>query len=325
MAAARNDVTSTTGDSAPERYVALCRAAGDAVRLDVLRVLRQESMGVLELCRIFDVPQPRMSHHLKILLNAGLVRTRREGTNVFYRRAIAGSDDPVHDLHTALMASADQLPLDGAPARRLATVHRERGRQSRAFFTKHAALLQQHQALIAEYANYAECFDSARHQAGINPDARVLEVGPGDSPLLAVLASDYAEVTALDNAPPMLDLARQRSAAANVRFIEGDLDAVAGSWDLIVLNMVLHHMPSPAAAIETCASLLRPHGTLLLADLCAHQQTWAHEACGDRWLGFEPTDIDSWSRDAGLDVQSASFVAMKNGFQVQIHSCLRGT
>ena len=59
MAAARNSEASANGESPPGRYVALCRAVGDAVRLDVLRVLRQESLGVLELCRIFDVPQPR--------------------------------------------------------------------------------------------------------------------------------------------------------------------------------------------------------------------------------------------------------------------------
>ena len=77
----------------------------------------------------------------------------------------------------------------------------------------------------------------------------------------------------LDNAAPMLALARERAAASNVHFIEGELDTLVGSWDLIVLNMVLHHMPSPAAAINSCAALLRAGGTLLLADLCTHQQT----------------------------------------------------
>ena len=71
-----------TPENPAQRYITLCKAAGDSVRLDVLRVLRQESMGVLELCRIFDIPQPRMSHHLKIMLNAGLGRTKREAANV---------------------------------------------------------------------------------------------------------------------------------------------------------------------------------------------------------------------------------------------------
>ena len=132
MAAARNSEASANGESPPGRYVALCRAVGDAVRLDVLRVLRHESLGVLELCRIFDVPQPRMSHHLKILLNAGLVRTRREGTNVFYRRAIASSEDPVHDLHAALMAAVQQprhSQRELGPARRRAGTSTRRGTQ----------------------------------------------------------------------------------------------------------------------------------------------------------------------------------------------------
>ena len=309
-----------TPENPAQRYVTLCKAAGDNVRLDVLRVLRQESMGVLELCRIFDIPQPRMSHHLKIMLNAGLVRTKREAANVFYRRAVPQTDDPVRDLHAGLLAGADQLPLTGRPARRLTAVHRERARQSRAFFSRHASELREHQARIAEYPNYAECFDSARLQAGLDHDARVLEVGPGDSPLLTELAAAYNTVTALDNVPSMLDLARQRAAATNVTFLEGDLESLSGDWDLIVLNMVLHHMPSPANAMATCAARLSARGTLLLADLCAHDQAWARKACGDRWLGFEPAEVTEWANAAGLITQSASFVAMKNGFQVQVHA-----
>src|SRR5690606_30295777 len=99
-------------DSDTARLAAFLKAAGDQLRLDILRVLRSDSFGVLELSQIFDMRQSGMSHHLKVLANAGLVSTRREGNSIFYRRSLPDTGSQWHGLHEQLLGELDALPMD---------------------------------------------------------------------------------------------------------------------------------------------------------------------------------------------------------------------
>ena len=89
--------------------------------------------------------------------------------------------------------------------------------------------------------------------------------------------------------------------------------------------MVLHHLPSPSAALEAAARQLNDGGVLVITDLCRHNQRWAVDACGDFWLGFEEADLVSWAGRAGLVLRESLFLAMRNGFQVQVRSFQRVT
>lgn len=143
-----------------------------------------------------------------------------------------------------------------------------------------------------------------------SPAATALEVGPGDGSFLPDLARRFHQVTALDNSPAMLELARQvceREALSNVSLTLAD--ALNGSQiqvDCVVVNMVLHHFAAPADALKQLATLLQPGGSLLVTELCSHNQAWAREACGDLWLGFEQDDLARWATAAGLVPGKAS-------------------
>ena len=151
-----------------------------------------------------------------------------------------------------------------------------------------------------------------------------LEVGPGDGGFLPVLAPGFKRVVALDNAQEMLDQSRetaQREGLDNIEFVHGDTrHSRLGSLqaDCIVVNMVLHHTPSPADVFGDLAGCLAPGGVLLVTDLCRHDQDWAKEACGDLWLGFEPADLDNWAAGSGLRAIASEYLAQRNGFQVQV-------
>lgn len=309
---------------AAARLLALCKASADGLRLDILRILRNESFGVLELCHIFDIPQPGMSHHLKILANAGLVETRREGNSVFYRRAFIVADNPLGGLFESLFDAIDRVPLAGDATGRMQEVHNERAQRSHRFFEKHAEELGQQQQLIARLDQYEASVHDLLGNERLPPDASVLEVGPGASEMINLLAGRFKQVTALDNSVEMLALARETldpSLSAKVQFVEGepeDLAASGVSVDLIVLNMVLHHLPSPASLFRTARRLLEPGGRLLIIDLRPHDQDWARDTCGDLWLGFEPEHLDDWAADAGLGKGQSIYLGLKNGFQVQV-------
>ena len=116
-----------------DHLAGVAKAASDPLRLTILRLLARESLGVLELCHVLEIPQPALSHHLKVLLNAGLVATRREGNSVFYRRAPA-----LDDLADALYRQVDDLAIEAGFIRRLSDIHAERAEKSLAFFRRHA-------------------------------------------------------------------------------------------------------------------------------------------------------------------------------------------
>ena len=305
-----------------DELAALCKAGGDALRLQVLRALANDSFGVLELAQIFATGQSGISHHLKVLSRAGLVATRREGNAIFYRRALPHGEQPGSTLHAALLQEADGLPLPEDVQARIAAVHEQRAAASRDFFARSADKFQAQQDLIAGLPQYRDSVLALLDALGLAADSTALEVGPGDGGFLPELARRFRQVTALDNSPAMLELAQQRCAEAQLGNVELQLadalhDEVAAA-DCVVVNMVLHHFAAPAEALRQLARLVKSGGSLLVTELCSHNQSWARDACGDLWLGFDQEDLARWANAAGLVPGESLYVGLKNGFQIQV-------
>ena len=129
-------------------------------------------------------------------------------------------------------------------------------------------------------------------------------------------------MTAVDNSPAMLEIARQHCANQGLSNVRLELaDALQGSdisADCVVLNMVLHHFAAPAEAIKALAGRVAHGGSLLITELCSHNQSWAREACGDLWLGFEQDDLARWASAAGLLPEDSVYLGLRNGFQIQV-------
>lgn len=316
-------------DNAFEPLLQLCKAGGDILRLQILRVLSRDAYTVQELCHILDCRQSGMSHHLKILANAGLVARRREGNSLFYRRTLSVEGSGLAAMHDTLMASVDALELDEPTQARLHRVVAERAASSQAFFAQHAGEFRQQQEQMVAFEVYGP--STAELLASSQPDGGELaiEIGPGDGAFLTELAQRYRRVIALDNADAMLDRAKTSIAQqqlANVEAVLGDSRSAAlpqGEADCVVANMVLHHVASPADIFADAARLLRPGGLLCVTDLCRHDQNWAKEACGDLWLGFEPDDLSQWAWPAGFEEGPAAYLAQRNGFRVQIRQFIK--
>jgi len=317
----------TANPDAPVIQVELAatlKAASDPLRLEILRLLAQDSFGVMELARIFATKQSGMSHHLKVLAQAGLVTSRREGNSIYYRRALPSSDDPLLNLLTSLFSTVDQAVIEKAVLQRLSDIQAERAASSEHFFTENATKFRAQQDLIASYPVYAEAISELLNNTPLPGTQLALEVGPGEGEFLAVLAPKFQKLVALDTSRSMLDKAEgfiREQALKNIEFIHGDTgDAQLQSLnaDCAVVNMVLHHTPSPAAIIQQISGLLKTGGALLITELCHHDQQWAREACGDVWLGFEPDDLSNWCLEAGFSEGQSQYMALRNGFQIQV-------
>ena len=314
--------------SSSEQLAAFLKAAGDRLRLDILRVLRSDSFGVLELAQIFDVRQSGMSHHLKVLANCGLVSTRREGNSIFYRRSLADVGSPWRQLHEQLLLELDSLPMDATLAEAIALVHGQRAEMSRLFFAQFTDGTPAQQDLIAHFGLYREPLLGLIDSLPLPARELAIEVGPGEGGFLPDLASRFQRVMALDNAPAMLERARQQCQEAGLGNVECLLaDALQPlelpAADCLVCNMVLHHMPAPGEALKRFAELLKPGGSLVLTELCRHDQSWVQDTCGDLWLGFEQDDLIRWAGDAGLDTGASLYLGLRNGFQIQLQQFTR--
>ncbi len=307
-----------------DALAALCKASADALRLQVLRVLREDSFGVSELCSIFDIRQPALSHHLKVLAGASLVATRREGNSIFYRRAQLGQRPELEALQDRLFATVDQIALPAETEARLQALYRQREENSRHFFRDNADKFREQQDLIASYSQYAGTVAEVLRDAPLKHRATALEVGPGDGSFLLELAPRFDRVVALDIEAAMLEKARQRAGdaqLANIEFVHGDTRSAALKGlqaDCVVINMVLHHSPAPGRILRDIAGYLAPDGVVLVTDLCRHDQGWARENCGDLWLGFDPAELTTWAADAGLRDMASVYLAQRNGFQIQV-------
>ena len=308
--------------SQTDALAAFCKAAGEPLRLNILRALSNDSFGVLELAHIFATGQSGISHHLKVLNQAGLVTSRREGNAIFYRRSLPQQQSPDELLHNALFGSLDELPMPADVVRRIKHVQAQRAEASQEFFERMAGDFQSRQDLIAGLPQFRDSLlallDSLTFPAG----ATAIEVGPGDGGFLAELSSRFQQVRALDNSPQMLELARQTCTKHGLHNVQLQLadalhDDVAAA-DCVVVNMVLHHFAVPADALCQLARLLKPGGSLLITELCRHDQDWAKQACGDLWLGFDQDELAQWADAAGLIPSESLYLGLKNGFQIQL-------
>lgn len=311
---------------------AVFKASGDPLRLEILRVLRRETFGVLELCQLFDSKQSGMSHHLKVLARAGLVESQREGNAIFYRRPLRHAAEGLEGVAAARVFDVvDQLALSPERQARVAEIRQQRAAQSQAFFARYADRFRAQQELIADFDHYAtpvEELVDARFRD--SPRERALEIGPGEGAFLPILAARFKQVVGVDNSTEMLALAAQAVSArglANVSLTRGEAGAIAeqgeltgasGRFELVVANMVLHHLPNPADIFTDVAALLAPGGRFIVSELSSHDQNWVRANCGDLWLGFGVNELTTWAENAGLVAAEPIFIGLRNGFQIQI-------
>ena len=307
-----------------ESLTDLNKALGDSLRLQILRLLKSESFGVLELCRILGIRQSALSHHLKILSNAQLVSTRREGNSIFYRRAFLSGDDYYREIKESVFDQVDLLPLAESAEKKISQIQLERAQQSLSFFNKNADKFKEQQGLIVAHDDYGSTLHDVIDSLGLNDKATVLEVGPGEGLLLTELAAKFKKLIALDNSKEMLEKSKEAIAKGKfngVQFILGDTTIARKKdvlSDLIIFDMVLHHISSPTKTFKDSSALLNENGYLLIADLSTHDQDWVRESCGDLWLGFDETDLNHWAQKAGLVTGQSSYLGLRNGFQIQI-------
>jgi len=284
-----------------KQAVDVLRAAGEPTRLRILALLEREELAVLELCRVLDQSQPRVSRHLKLLAEAGLVERFPDGAWVFYRLAAAGPQrEVVGEVLARINAEDAVLARD---RRKLADVQAERADAAQAYFAENAV---QWDRLRSLYVSDADVEAQILDAAGRAPVRRLVDLGSGTGRMLTLLGPNADQALGLDLSQQMLNIARRNVAAAglaNVELRHGDIFDTRlpeGSADLVVVHQVLHYLGDPAAAVKEAARVVAPGGKLIIVDFAPHKHEFLREQHQHRRLGFSDDEIARWLAEAGL-------------------------
>jgi ubiquinone/menaquinone biosynthesis C-methylase UbiE/DNA-binding transcriptional ArsR family regulator len=290
----------------------MLRAAGDPTRLRLLLLLRQAELTVSELIEIVGQSQPRVSRHLKLLGEAGLVERFKEGSWVFCRAADRGTGA---ELGAAIAALADPA-LQEADKVRLAHVRETRAATAAAYFKSNAAEWERIRALHAPEKDVEAAI--ARHLTSGKIE-NFLDAGTGTGRMLELIAPHAKRAVGIDVSPDMLAIARDRLLRENINNAQvrlGDtyrmpfLNGAAGNgFDVVLFHQVLHYLDDPGTAVAEAARVMTPGGKLLIADFASHKEEYLREDYAHRRLGFSDREVEGWFAAASLTGAGAETIA----------------
>lgn len=290
------------------------KALADPTRLRLVALLSRGELTVQDLTAVLKMGQSRISRHLKILAEAGILSVKRQGTWGYYR--LDGTNRLFNELWPILQQRQAELPdhqQDLADLARLLEIQRNRSQQ---FFDQHARDWDELAGKILPVADYRQQLATL-----VRPGEAVLEVGVGTGSLLAVLAPVAGRIIGVDNSSAMLREARERMLREGLDSVDLRLGEMAHlpvsdrEVDLALLNMVFHHALQPQAVLKELYRVLAPRGRLLIADLQRHELEWVRERMADQWLGFEREELEEWLSAAGFKVQDYQAIAGARGEQ----------
>jgi ubiquinone/menaquinone biosynthesis C-methylase UbiE len=289
----------------PDELVDVLRAAGEPTRLRILALLAQGELAVGEIAGVLGQSQPRVSRHLKLLVEAGVVERRPEGAWVFFRLFSA---NPSGELMRNLLGELDSAdPSLVRDRERLSAVRAARARDAAAYFEAHAA---EFAALRRLHQPEAAVEQALLEAAGPGPFDFHLDLGAGPGRILELFAPLVRRGEGVDASRKMIAVARAKlDELADARLSVRLADALAlphadRSADLVTLHQVLHYLADPVAAIAEAARVLAPGGRLLIADFAPHDFEELRAEHQHRRLGFPDNEIASACTAAGLAVDA---------------------
>lgn len=291
------------------------KALADETRIRLLNILMHNELNVNEIVSLLNMGQPRISRHLRVLTDSGLLKCRRDGSWAFYSAARDTDAGAFVASLQPLFQKEPQLTHDLENAAHLIS---ERSRHTRNFFNAIAPEWNDlQQEMLGEFnLNRAilDCVENARF---------AVDLGCGTGELLAGLREKADFAVGVDGSRNMLDQAQKLFSPTqnNVELRLGELEHLPlenSEADLAVLSMVLHHLPKPEKAVLEAARILKKDGILIIADFEKHTNEEMRKKFGDRWLGFSKAEIRALLKSSGFIEQEIKVFPLKKSIYLTI-------
>lgn len=287
----------------------ILKALGDATRLRLIALLAIEELSVHELQEITGLGQSRISTHLGVLQETGLLISRKDGKRSFYRinPKLTAESKSCTDL---AIQGAEEQPDFHADQQNLKRVVQERNDQAKVYFNQIAGRFDQKYGPGRSWQAFGQML------LNLLPPIEIADLGSGEGLLGELLARHARKVTCIDNSKKIVEFGQKKAkknGLKNLSFKLGDIESPPlkdESVDIALFSQALHHAKHPQHALNEAHRILRPKGKLVILDLLEHQFEQAREMYGDQWLGFSKNQLHCWARDAGFS-------------QVEIHEVAR--
>ncbi|MHA6643056.1 ArsR/SmtB family transcription factor [Mesorhizobium sp. A623] len=295
------------------------KAAAESSRLRILALLAHGDLTVSDITEILGQSQPRVSRHLKLLMEAGLIGRYQEGSWAFFRLS---DSDAARDFVLGLIAGISGAdPQVERDLERLASVKRKRQDRAAEYFSQNAASWDQIRLLhVPDRAVEAALLKLV----GKRPFQAMLDLGTGTGRLLEIFSPLYRRGVGIDMSREMLSVARanlDKAGIANAQVRQGDIfspPVERDAYDLVTIHQVLHYLDDPARAVREAARLLRPAGRLVIVDFAPHTLDFLREEHAHLRLGFADKQIVEWFAEAGLDLEDSEEFEPSGGTEARL-------
>lgn len=284
------------------------RALSDPTRLRIIALLEKDELSVNELQEITRMGQSRISTHLGLLQESGLLQSRREGKRTFYKLN-EQADSVAHEFIHLAIRGAKEMPEHSSDQLNLKRVLARRREQAQVYFNQVAGRFDRVYGPGRSWQAFGHLLLRAL------PPIVVADLGSGEGLLSELLAKRAKKVIAVDNSERIVAFGAakaKKNGLKNLEFRLGDLEhppIEVGSVDLAILSQALHHAEDPAGAVASAGKLLRSGGQIIILDLLKHDFDRARELYGDRWLGFAESDLHRWLEAVGFKKIEISIVS----------------
>lgn len=284
------------------------RALSDATRLRIVALLERDELSVAELQEVTRLGQSRISTHLGLLADCGLVTARRDGKRTFYKLN-PDADKVASEFIQLAIRGARELPEHPADQINLKRILTRRKEQAQVYFNQIAGRFDRVYGPGRSWQAFGHLL------LRILPPLVVADLGAGEGLLAELLARRCKKVIAVDNSEKIVEFGAakaRKNGLKNLEFRQGDLQnppIEAGTMDLVILSQALHHATDPAVALRSAHKILKPGGQVMLLDLLKHTFDKAQDLYGDRWPGFAESDLHRWLEESGFKKVEINVVA----------------
>lgn len=293
------------------------KALADDTRLRLAYILWHYELSVNELVTLLNMGQSRVSRHLKILSDAGLLQARRDGLWIFYKAIEEGENKDFLASLFSYLSKDLQNDLDVA-----SRIIEERAIKTRQFFNSIADDWDElNKEVLGAFSLPQEVKKSVPTTCKI-----AVDLGCGTGEVLDKLLEISENVIGVDGSPKMLDLARRRfndniAKLSHLSLRIGELDHLPlrdNEADFACINLVLHHLSDPRIALSEIERVLAPHGLLFISDFVQHKEEKMRRNYGDRWLGFSKENLEAYLQEFGFNIIQYKTQKVKMGLQLHL-------